>query len=280
MTFSASQQQTTFTDELIAALKLEWSYTTAHWRKQDLLGCLGYINALIHQMANEAQAIAKTQGFAPNSTRHKIVGKGLADLLTKAQDGKLVVVSALTGMSEQIKKFWKGAVYDRKLLRQLRTQLVALGLFECEGGVFAPHHAGRSPIPLIKAVDLESLLVFYEHLEEVYCAKKWGQRWKSCGKLPKHQGKLTRLIYNAVFRGVRKFREEYVDTSRLEDEVPEDLLEYYAEIALANEQIQSVTAMPKEKKVIPDIVCPKDTGDHCDLASESKQPLSFDDLPY
>jgi hypothetical protein len=190
----------------IDALCLEWHGFTQNWTKSQFLGFMGYINAITYQLVNESGAIRKVSGFASESNpRHEIVSQIVSKLVERSRQGLLAVRSAIVGMEQQLKRWWNGGCHSPKTLWKYRQLLADWDFFRCEGGT-----KGKYEIPSIADVNLERLLLFYEHIEEAYCSRGW--------ELPLHKGKTTRLLFKAVFAGVRKYRFAALGNSATEGE--------------------------------------------------------------
>lgn len=198
---------------------------------------MGVLNAYIYRAAIDTRSLRKKDNF------HCVTNR----LTAIAQQGIETFNLTLQGTCTYLKEHWQGANCGKTTAWKVRDLLVdVFDLFSYQKQEFRPGGTKRGTAPDLENFDLVKALILYEYLEELYC----GWHHQDLEGLPKHRGAIVRLIYNAVFNGIKGFRRK----------LPEGVSGYDlfgCEIYRKPERApieQTATLIPDENGVVPELI--------------------------
>lgn len=183
----------------IQELQAEFVELTVYWTKQQVLTVMGVLNAYIYRAAMDTRVLRK------DGRLHRVTNR----LMAIAHDGIEVFNLTQQGICTYLKEHWPGASCGRTTIWKVRDLLAdVFGLFSYQKQAFKAGEKKRGTAPDIENFDLVKALILYEHLEELYCT------WHHQGfdGLPKHKGAIARLLFDAIFRNIARFRRKTMDS--------------------------------------------------------------------
>jgi hypothetical protein len=165
----------------------------AKWTKKQVLTTMGVLNAYLYRAAIDTLSLKK------DGNRHKTTHR----LKTIARQGVECFNITQQAICTYLKDHWVGAASGRTTMWKVRDMLAdVFGIFSYQKQYFHPSGTKRGTAPDIENFDMVKALILYEALEHFYC---W--RWHAnLDDLPKHRGAIVRLLFNAVFQGVTRYR--------------------------------------------------------------------------
>jgi len=166
----------------------------AGWTKRQVLTAMGVLNAYLYRAAIDTRSLKK-EGEHQHQTTNR--------LKAIARQGVECFNITQQAICTYLKEHWVGASSGRTTMWKVRDMLAEVfGIFSYQKQVFEPGGTKRGTAPDIESFDMVKALILYEYLEEFYCS-----RWHAeLEDLPKHRGAIVRLLFNAVFKGVARFR--------------------------------------------------------------------------
>lgn len=174
-------------------LQLEFAAIAGSWSKRQILTVMGVLNAYIYRAAIDTRSLTK------EGKLHRITKR----LIAIAQQGIELFNLTQQGICTYLKEHWQGANCGKTTIWKIRDLLAdVFGLFSYQKQKFQAGEKKRGTAPDIENFDLIKALILYEYLEELYC----GWHYQELEGLPKHRGAIVRLVYNAVFKGIKRFR--------------------------------------------------------------------------
>lgn len=183
----------------IAEIQAEYAQVVCFWTKRQVLTVMGVLNAYLYRAAMDTRAIKKDGRLHRGTNRLRAIAQQGIESFNLTQQALCTYLS----------KHWEGANKSRTTIWKVRDLLVDLGLFQYQKQTFKKAETGdaRATAPDIENLDVVKVLILYEYLEELYC--NWhGQGFEA---LPKHRGALMRMLFNAIFRGIARFRRKTVE---------------------------------------------------------------------
>lgn len=151
----------------------------------------------------------------------QVMRRGMNWLRSLSRCGQAQAVFALTGTSTMAKKYWAGlASSHRATLRAISSELEELGLFKIVSPGYQNgynSHTKQHKRREYHEVCLATLLVAHEQLEEVLEAHgvrmteavefdSEGRPFPPDPDIPAHHAQWGRVLFNAYFEGVAKYR--------------------------------------------------------------------------
>jgi hypothetical protein len=202
MQFPANQQSTSVrtgfgltlpTRSQLHSIRQDIFGIVANWTKKQVLTAMGVLNAYLYRAAMDTLSLKK------KGTRHHVTNR----LTAIARQGVECFNITQQAICTYLKEHWTGAASGRTTMWKMRDMLAdVFGIFRYQKQSFNPGEKKRGTAPDIENFDMVKALILYESLEEFFC---W--RWHSdLHDLPKHRGAIVRLLFNAVFEGVTRFR--------------------------------------------------------------------------
>lgn len=179
-----------------------------------LLQLMGMLNCYAFSIASRWGAIECVED--DQSKKWKCVKNRLLELASACLKGLGEVTTTVLYMQDYLKKFWHGACNSCPSIRKMRQFMKdALGLFD-----FTPQEKGKTvEPPTILNVDFVRLLVAFEACESEYLSRCDVADGDVVGSeleqfMPKHKAALMVHMFNAVLKGIAKYRRnETTDTS-------------------------------------------------------------------
>lgn len=173
----------------------------ASWTKRQVLTAMGVLNAYLYRAAIDTLSLKKDGEHHHRTTnRLKVIARQGVECFNITQQA----------ICSYLKKHWAGASSGRTTMWKMRDMLAEVfGIFNYQKQAFKAGDKKRGTAPDIESFDMVRALILYEYLEEFYC---W--RWQAeLEDLPKHRGAIVRLLFNAVFKGVARFRRKALATA-------------------------------------------------------------------
>lgn len=179
--------------ERIQELQAEFFGIVGSWTRSQVLTTMGVLNAYLYRAAIDTGCLKK------EDRRHRVTNR----LKAIAQSGVECFNLTQQAICTYLKEHWPGASGGKTTIWRFRDILAdTFGLFQYKRQSFRAGDKKRGTAPDIENFDLVRALILYEYLEGFYL-----ERWQNqLEDLPKHRGAIARLLFNAIFEGLTRFR--------------------------------------------------------------------------
>jgi hypothetical protein len=201
---------------------------------------------------NKSHSRSAVKGFAidaKNDRHKKIDRKRFKTLARDGFAGKLVVRSAVVGMSKFIKKIDPQASAVPATIRKCRKKMEAVGAFKVVAPPKGTKGCGRCVCTRLTSIDLGRVAILYELLEEELVRR--GLDIHNPEEFPRHKFYYAVMFYNALFQGVSRFRRQEEEQPLIWECSDEDIDAFWLEFLLNDMRL---TPEDTEFEVLPDSV--------------------------
>lgn len=177
----------------------------------------------------------------------KIDRKRFKKLARDGFAGKLVVRSAVVGMSKFIKKIDPQASAVPATIRKCRKKMEAVGAFKVVAPPKGTKGCGRCVCTRLTSIDLGRVAILYELLEDSLVCQ--GLDIHNPEEFPRHKFYYAVMFYNALFQGVSRFRRQEEEQPLIWECSDEDIDAFWLEFLLNDMRL---TPEDTEFEVLPD----------------------------
>ena len=128
--------------------------------------------------------------------------------MKRSREGLLNWQIPIKGFVEYCQRWWPGASEDKKTYRSIRDQLQDFDIYKVDKSQQEWHvgngHNYTRDMPILKGINLERLLLFYEAIEVMLrekCVVAHDQFLEFFDMMPDHRGYCAVMVFEEVFKG-------------------------------------------------------------------------------